>query len=154
MIRNNKRIIFKLSKEPTYNGRSLEIGVVGDKVFPAFDRITYTRVELDSLVPEESQFDAIFITEDAFLQADNVKYVPFFNQVLYPIYFIGMEDHMSFAFTFEEITLDMAKNENSAYIQGIKNEADGTRKNWGVYREHSETMKELLLILFNDPFLH
>jgi hypothetical protein len=120
-------------KSIKYEGRHLDIGIVGTSSLPKFKNVTYEKVDLKSLIHDTTQYDALIIMKDAFPEADKDEYVPFFNEIKYPVFFFGIEGFKLFAFTTKGMTMDMAKNENSAYVQGFKNETKGNRTQWGFY---------------------
>ncbi|STO53250.1 hypothetical protein [Exiguobacterium aurantiacum] len=102
-----------------YEGRILEIAVIGDQELPEINNVKYENIKLSALDHNVSTFDAIIITESAFSEADKEKYVPFFNTVKYPVFFFGTEGFMDFAFVSENTTMEMAANEESGYVQGF-----------------------------------
>lgn len=135
-----------------YRGDFLDIGVVGNSQLPEFVNIEYIKLELNYLVENDAEYDALIITQDAFSEADKDKYVSFFNEIQYPVFFIGLEGYQAFAFTRKGITLDMARVENSAYVQGFKNANTKESQKWRFYlpetNKHKDTDKEMLLRIF------
>jgi len=136
-----------------YEGEPLEIAVAGDKKLPRFQNIVYDYVALADLDQSDTRYDGLIITRSAFPEADQDKYVPFFQSVKYPVFFYGADDFKYFAFTVEGMTIDMAKYENSPYVQGFKNLDDGTKIGWGFELPNDEKEKvddkEMLLRIFN-----
>jgi hypothetical protein len=121
------------NKNIEYDGDYLKIGVIGDSSLPKFNNISYENKTLESLVNSELEFDALIITENAFPEADKNKYVSFYNKVKYPVFFFGIDGFRDFAFTKQDITMDMARDENSAYVQGFKDPSGENSQHWKFY---------------------
>lgn len=139
------------TNELQYYGKPLEIGVIGDYELPElFVDIKYIKIDFNQLIENDKKYDAILITEDVFWEADKDKYVSFFNDIDFPVFFIGMEGFQDFAFTTEGINLNMSRTENSAYIQGFKNANKLDSVHWHFYldNENKDYKKELLLKVF------
>ncbi|UTT44618.1 hypothetical protein [Exiguobacterium aurantiacum] len=137
-----------------YEGRILEIAVIGDQELPEINNVKYENIKLSALDHNVSTFDAIIITESAFSEADKEKYVPFFNTVKYPVFFFGTEGFMDFAFVSENTTMEMAANEESGYVQGFNGRNTEDSISWRFFLpdglEKDEVKdKELLVKVFN-----
>ncbi|MGM7684795.1 hypothetical protein ACSVDA_22045 [Cytobacillus sp. Hm23] len=124
-------------KTPVYNGTHLQIGVVGNEKLPQFVNVAYSSIELESLVDDNENYDGLFITPDAFSEADKEKYVSFFNSISYPVYFFNIQGYKYNAFVKENVSLKITETKNSPYVQGFKNKGDGERTTWGFYLEES-----------------
>ncbi|WP_312475256.1 hypothetical protein [Neobacillus sp.] len=112
-----------------YNGNDLKIAIVGNDVLSNFKNISYQKRELDSLINDKEIYDALIITKDAFSEADQEKYIEFYNKVKYPVFFFGTEGFRDYAFLNKNMTIDMAKSNNAGYVQGFIN-VDGQRTKW------------------------
>ncbi|MDX8367957.1 hypothetical protein [Cytobacillus sp. IB215665] len=103
------------------------------------------------MVDDNEDYDGLFITLDAFSEADKEKYVSFFNSVSYPVYFFNIQGYKYNAFVKENVSLKIIETKNSPYVQEFKNKGDGERTTWGVYLEESEEniIKDLMLRIFD-----
>lgn len=140
----------ELVEAPMHEGKFLKVAVVGDHVFPEIGNVAYENTTLESLRNQNSEVDVLIVTESAFTEADKDKYVSFFTEVPYAVFFYGINGYNDFAFTIEKITLDMAADEGSAIVQGFKNRYKEDGMSWGFDlpddRDYTEDQDEELLL--------
>lgn len=120
---NNASSAGPIKKEKT-NAPSFKIAIVGDEQKLAhFDNISYQNRELSYLTNNnEESFDALIITKEAFQEADKEKYVEFFNNVKYPVFFFGIKGTATTAFLEENTSIEDAKIRNFSFTKGYVNQ--------------------------------
>ncbi|MBD1373955.1 hypothetical protein IC620_16555 [Hazenella sp. IB182357] len=126
-----------------YEGRHLEIAVIGEKKLGIHPNVSFIHTELESLLQNKNtQYDALIITKDYFSEADKDRYSSFFTNLNYPVFFLGLEGYQDFAFTQAGVSLKNAKDDNGAYTQGFKYNADGTKQQWDFYLPNDSSPDE------------
>ncbi|WP_048600269.1 hypothetical protein [Rubeoparvulum massiliense] len=129
----------------------LEIAVVGDYELPKITNVVYEYETLDHLSQSNYEYNALIITSSAFPEADEEKYVQFYKTVKYPVFFYGTENFQSFAFTKQGMTIAKSRSTSSPYVQGYKNNDDGTKLAWDFYRDSEKKSddKQFLFSILN-----
>lgn len=132
-----------------YKGKNLDIGVVGNEL-PDISNVNYRYVKLNEIFKNNNiNFDALIITSDEFEEADNPKYVQFFDKVTYPVIFFGEKDFRMFAFTNENMSIENSKDNNDSFIEGFRN-IDDEREGMKFYKfDENDTDVDMLVRLFN-----
>jgi len=135
--------------EDEYLGEILNIGVVGSSLLPDVGNVQYEYVELGEIGKDNKKFDTLIVTNEAFVEADDVKYVDFYEKVDYPVFFFGMKDFQMFAFTNKNMTIENSKDDNVAYVEGFRN-FKGEREGVKLYKNADEDSDEKMLVrIFN-----
>ncbi|WP_427110287.1 hypothetical protein [Lysinibacillus xylanilyticus] len=135
--------------EDEYLGGILKISVVGSSLLPDVGNVQYEYVELGDISKDNKKFDALIVTREAFIEADDVKYVDFYEKVDYPVFFFGMKDFQMFAFTNMNMTIENSKDDNVAYVEGFRN-FNGEREGVKLYKNADEDSdKKMLVRIFN-----
>ncbi|HWJ80098.1 MAG TPA: hypothetical protein VNR61_18695 [Niallia sp.] len=145
-----------ISIEELYNGKWLDIGVVGSAELPDVGNVKYEYVELNEVSNSDRVFDALLITPEAFEEADQNKYIDFYNSVDYPVFFFGIEDFQMFAFINENMTIENSSyGDDAAYVQGFKN-INGKKEGMQLVKSNTSDSDELMLVrtfnFINDKF--
>lgn len=133
------------SHQLKYEGTPLKIAVAGNEKLAQFDNVSYQDRDLEYLsTNDEESFDALIITKDAFQEADKEEYVEFFRKVKYPVFFIGTEKLSLSAFLEKGTTLEMAKVNQTAYVQGYKNteNMDTNEEQWNLHLPERPTEQD------------
>lgn len=135
--------------EDEYLGEILNIGVVGSSLLPDVGNVQYEYVELGEIGKDNKKFDTLIVTNEAFVEADDVKYVDFYEKVDYPVFFFGMKDFQMFDFTNKNMTIENSKDDNVAYVEGFRN-FKGEREGVKLYKNADEDSDEKMLVrIFN-----
>jgi len=135
--------------EDEYLGEILNIGVVGRSLLPDVGNVPYEYVELGEIGKDNKKFDTLIVTNEAFVEADDVKYVDFYEKVDYPVFFFWMKDFQMFAFTNKNMTIENSKDDNVAYVEGFRN-FKGEREGVKLYKNADEDSDEKMLVrIFN-----
>ncbi|RIW27286.1 hypothetical protein D3H55_23180 [Bacillus salacetis] len=76
-----------------YNGKSLEIGIVGDPPQVREENIKFTSIELRDIKEKKQleNFDAVFIMKEYLVDAANDEYVESYQSGIVPFFFIESE---------------------------------------------------------------
>lgn len=148
MERAEEKSATNKDEELKYDGDHLTVGVTEDMNLPKIKNIQYKEVNLDSLTPDQEELDALIITKAFFNEADKNKYVNFYKEVKYPVFFVGIKGFKLFAFTTEDMNIENSKDDNSAYIQGFKN-TNGEKEVFKVYKSKEATDKEIFIQMFD-----
>ncbi|WP_068604184.1 hypothetical protein [Paenibacillus swuensis] len=91
-----------------YIGGPLKIALLSSNKQQDLKNIDFEMIEdLDTLATASKPYDGLIIAEDRLQEADQEKYVSFYDKVTYPIFFWGTEN-----------------------TQGFKNNGDGSKKTW------------------------
>ncbi|MCK0472316.1 hypothetical protein [Halalkalibacter sp. APA_J-10(15)] len=120
--------------ENLYEGEKLTIAVLGYTPFYMERHVEYHLVDIDELEQEMHHVDAVFVTEDAFEQASKSDYTSMFNEMMVPVFFIGLNKPY-FIFTEEGLTYQHSYNHeeeqsSGRVIQGYMNQGNGEIITW------------------------
>lgn len=137
----------------SYNGKNLDIAIVGNKDFPRMSNITFEKISLIELYRTNKQYDGVIITKSEFDEADKESYEEFFQKVEYPVFFYGADDFKVFAFHIEDMTIEDATYKDSAYVQGFQNTEDKNPKYWEFFLDDEELDdQEMLTRMFTKVY--
>lgn len=117
------------AKAELYNGRSLNIGIIGSIPKIREKQIKFTSMQFSDLEKQtaDTNYDAIFITKDNLSQAGQGKYLSNYKSTKIPFFFIESEKSY-FPFIEKDLTYENAPDINSqVYATGIMFNADNLK---------------------------
>ncbi|MDP4097907.1 hypothetical protein OIN60_14115 [Paenibacillus sp. P96] len=110
-----------LTDPPRYEGRSLEIGVIGDASSISAGNVSFTNVTFDELEDAglSAKFDAVIIMKEHLAKAANPEYSAVYKSAGIPFFF--MESEKSYVpFTEEELSYEEVPDLSSdLYATGV-----------------------------------
>ncbi|MBU3186221.1 transcription elongation factor GreAB [Clostridium estertheticum] len=108
-------------KTNPYNGRTLNIGVIGEPPNVREKQVTFVKIKFSDLEKNlfSSQYDTIFITKNNLSEASQGKYASIYKKSKIPFFFIQTEKSYV-PFVMEDLTYDNAPTvTDQTYATGI-----------------------------------
>ncbi|MBJ8053315.1 hypothetical protein JDS87_15360 [Bacillus cereus] len=116
-----------------YNGRTLVIGVVGEKPKDTFRNIKFENVKLEEMQEKSAKVDGFFVVKEYFQEASKEQYTDLFLSLKKPVFFIGLQDRPYLIFTEKDLDYDNAPRDRAMmYTQGFVNMGSPEGQYWGM----------------------
>lgn len=77
--------------ESSYNGKSLNIAVLGNPPNTPIDNVNFEKVSIDDLREQNNGYDALFVMEDSFGEYFRPENSELFYKTAYPKFFVGLK---------------------------------------------------------------
>ncbi len=146
-------------EEVPYEGKALNIGVVGESPNIREENISFHNITLEEIYNSEPDFDAVFIMEDSLSEASKNKFVKMYKEKSLPFFFIGSKANtvpfrdMENPASYKE---EAAKiNDTDTYISGfIYNQDTNEYDSWkfGYPVENSELQTDRIDEVYSSVF--
>lgn len=144
-VKNNQKL---------YEGKELNIGVVGEIPQVREDNVKFIQIEISDLEKENlnTNYDAIFINRDYHSQVAEAKYVQIYMDTKIPFFFIESKKAIV-GFALEEISYDQAPDYlNNEFACGLMFVNNDEYKSWdyGLYNNtyNEDNVKEAYSRIF------
>ncbi|MEA3320685.1 MAG: lysozyme inhibitor LprI family protein [Bacillota bacterium] len=145
------------SQDPVFNlyeGKTLDIAVVGEPPEVKEDQVTFTEISFDEMTPEElTSYDAVFIRENNLSKAAEDQFADVYSVSTIPFYFIGTDNFVPF--TEKDLEYDTTSEWTAgvSYTVGVLiSHEDDTLKHWGFGLhndiKNDEHLKEMYSRIF------
>lgn len=127
----------------TYEGKPLDIAVVGDPPQVKEEHVMFTEITFDEMTTEEwTSYDAVFIRENSLSKAAEDQFADVYSASAIPFYFIGTDNFVPF--TEKDLEYDKTSEWTAgmSYAVGVlTSEEDDTLKHWG-FGLHNDTKSD------------
>jgi hypothetical protein len=89
----------------------LKIALLSNTAPVELDNIQYDVIDnLDTLLTTNVNYDGLVIYKDRFEEADQEKFVEFYNTVNFPVFFWGTENLKDYTFINKNMIIPLAQN--------------------------------------------
>ncbi|MBK3495153.1 hypothetical protein JFL43_09855 [Viridibacillus sp. YIM B01967] len=116
-----------------YDGRKLNIAIIGENLERTYNQVTFTNVEADELNNAKTAYDAFYITDQYFNELSQKKWKKTFRNIKTPVFFLNMDEH-TFIYYTGELTYDkhsFPSNSNSEGFVNVKVKGEKNVHYWG-----------------------
>ncbi|MEH7380260.1 hypothetical protein V7138_07245 [Bacillus sp. JJ1533] len=137
-----------------YEGKSLEIAVVGERPEVKEEQVTFSEISFEQLTGENiGSYDAVFITEKNLPQASESKYANTYLDSMIPFFFISANSHIPFTVRETEFNESWTWTAGNNYAVGVlTSNEDKLLKSWGfgLYNDKKtdENIKQVYSLIF------
>lgn len=138
-----------------YEGKSLDIAVVGEPPEVKEDRVSFTEISFDEMISEElTSYDAVIIREINLSKAAEDQFADVYSVSNIPFYFIGTDNFVPFTEKDLEYDNTLEWTAGLSYAVGVFiSEEDDTLKHWGFGLHNDIKNDEHLKAMYSRIFM-
>ncbi|QOR64933.1 hypothetical protein IM538_13880 [Cytobacillus suaedae] len=139
-----------------YEGKPLEIAVVGDPPEVNEEQVIFTEITIDEMASEElKSYDAVIIRENNLSEAAERQYADVYLNSTIPFFFISANNHIPFTVKETEYNESWNWTAGQSYAVGVLTlKEDESLKSWkyGLYNDKKtdENIKEVYSRIFKS----
>ena len=133
-----------------YEGKSLRIGIIGEAPKVRENHVSFTPITFEELqdIDSISKYDAIFITKDNLVEADNSKYTNIYNSSPIPFLFIETPSYVPLVREYIDFE-DYPDGDSGAYAYLIDGKSE---KYWGYGLYNDEVNEQNIQSAYSRIF--
>ncbi|WP_404468392.1 hypothetical protein [Sutcliffiella horikoshii] len=139
----------------SYEGRTLDIAVVGEPPEVKEEQVIFTEISFDEMTPEDlTSYDAVFIRENNLSEAAADQFADVYSDSNIPFYFIGTDNFVPF--TEKDLEYDNTSEWTAgmSYAVGVlTSKEDDTLKHWGFGLHNDIKSDEHLKAMYSRIFI-